>query len=190
MITVRSHFQRGRRGFTLVELLCATVVMAIVMAATSIAVNTATQTYTGNQDQASVNQVARVLMDHIAREIRSTENVRLLSNGIELIYPAGSTVSSTIYGTYENQLHVQRFQADGSEINAVLLGSDQGFVITYFYANAYYQPVWIENAAGQVEAADPPRPRLVNVKLSFRLAGQTTVQTIDISSCPRMNQAE
>ena len=186
MITVRSHFQRGRRGFTLVELLCATVVMAIVMAATSIAVNTATQTYTGNQDQASVNQVARVLMDHIAREIRSTEDVHLYSHGIGLIYPTGGTVSEAIYASYENQLYVQRTLADGSVTNAVLMGSDQGFVVTDMETEAYYQNVWIEDASGAVVSVS--RPRLVSVKLSFRLEGQTNVQTITISSCPRMNQ--
>jgi len=188
MITVRSHFQRGRRGFTLVELLCATVVMAIVMAATSIAVNTATQTYTGNQDQASVNQVARVLMDHIAREIRSTEDVNLYSNGIGLIYPTGGTVSEATYYTSSNQLYLLRTPSEGSTTNSVLLGSDQGFVITDMETEAYYQNVWIEDASGAVVSVS--RPRLVSVKLSFRLAGQTTVQTVTVSSCPRMNQEE
>ena len=189
MITVRPYFQRARRGFTLVELLCATIVMAIVMAATSIAVNTATQTYTGNQDQAAVNQVARVLMDHIARGIRSTEDVSLFSNGIGLINPAGSTVSqATYYMTAENQLYLYRIPAEGSATNTVLLGSDQGFVITDIDTEAYYQNVWIEDASGAVVSVS--RPRLVSVKLSFRLVGQTTIQTINVSACPRMNQAE
>jgi prepilin-type N-terminal cleavage/methylation domain-containing protein len=188
MITLRAHFQRARRGFTLVELLCASLVMAIVMAATSIAVNTATQTYTGNKDQAAVNQVARVLMDHIARGIRGTEDVSLESEGITLIYPAGSTVSQARYYTYSNELYLNRTPAVGLATNTVLLGSDQGFVITDIETKAYYQNVWIENGSGQVVSVS--RPRLVSVKLSFRLEGQTTVQTIEISSCPRMNQEE
>jgi prepilin-type N-terminal cleavage/methylation domain-containing protein len=188
MITVRPHFQRARRGFTLVELLCASIVMAIVMAATAIAVNTATQAYSGNQDQAAVNQVARVLMDHIARRIRGTEDVILYSNGIELINPSGSTVSGAVYYTTLNQLYLFQTPAVGSATNTVLLGSDQGFVITGIETKAYYQDVWIEDESGQVVSVS--RPRLVSVKLSFRLEGQTTVQTIEISSCPRMNQEE
>ena len=143
------------------------------------AAHTATQTYTGNQDQASVNQVARVLMDHIAREIRSTEDVHLYSHGIGLIYPTGGTVSEAIYASYENQLYVQRTLADGSVTNAVLMGSDQGFVVTDMETEAYYQNVWIEDASGAVVSVS--RPRLVSVKLSFRLAGQTTVQSVSLS---------
>jgi prepilin-type N-terminal cleavage/methylation domain-containing protein len=188
MITARPCFRRSRRGFTLIELLCATLVMAIVMVATSIAVSTATQTYTGNQDKAAVNQVARVLMDHIARAIRATEDVVLFSNGIKLDNPTGSTVSNAIYYLFENQLYLHRIPADGEETNTVLLGSDQGFVITDMKIEAYYQDVWIENELGAVVSVS--RPRLVSAKLSFRLEGQTTVQTIEISSCPRINQEE
>jgi prepilin-type N-terminal cleavage/methylation domain-containing protein len=188
MITVRPHFRRARRGFTLIELLCASLVMAIVMAATSIAVSTATQTYTGNQDQAAVNQVARVLMDHIARAIRGTEDVYLYSNGIKLINPTGSTVSEAVYHISENQLYLHRIPAEGAETNTILLGSDQGFVITDIETKAYYQDVWMENDLGEVVSVN--HPRLVSVKLSFRLEGQTTVQTIEVSSCPRINQEE
>jgi prepilin-type N-terminal cleavage/methylation domain-containing protein len=186
MILYRPHTQRGRRGFTLIELLCATLVMAIVMAATAIAVNSATQAYTGNKDQASVNQVARVLMDHIARGIRGTEDVVLYSNGIKLINPAGSTVSEAIYYTSANQQCLYRTLAAGTTTNTVLLGSEQGFFITNIETEAHYDNVWITNAAGVDVSVS--RPLLVSVELSFRLVGQTNVQTINISSCPRMNQ--
>lgn len=188
MILRPPHIQRERLGFTLVELLCATLVMAIVMAATSIAVSTATQTYTGNKDQAAVNQVARVLMDHIARAIRSTEDVYLYSNGIKLINPAGSTVSEAIYYTSSYQLRLYRIPAEGETTNTILLGSDQGFTIVSIETKAYYQDVWIENELGEVVSVS--RPRLISVKLSFRLDGQTALQTINVSSCPRINQAE
>jgi prepilin-type N-terminal cleavage/methylation domain-containing protein len=188
MILYRPHIQRGRRGFTLIELLCATLVMVLVMVATSVAIGTATQTYTGNQDQAEVNQVARILMAHIARAIRATEDVALYSNGIKLINPTGSTVSEAIYHISENQLYLHRIPAEGAETNTILLGSAQGFVITSIEPKVYNQDFWVENDQGQVVSVN--RPRLVSVKLSFRLKGQSTDQTIEVSSCPRINQAE
>jgi prepilin-type N-terminal cleavage/methylation domain-containing protein len=185
MILYRPHIQRVRRGFTLIELLCATVLMAIVMAGTSIAVHSATQTYTVNQDQAAENQVARVLLDHIAREIRGAEDITLWTNGISLIYPAGSTVSEALYHIEDNELYLCR-TLDQGETDTVLLGSDHGFIITNIETDAFYRNVWITNADGQDVSVN--RPRLVNLKMSFRLKGESTDQTIEVSSCPRMNQ--
>jgi prepilin-type N-terminal cleavage/methylation domain-containing protein len=100
-----------RTGFTLAEMMVATVVSAMVLAAIGTGVHVAIDAYTFHDSTASVNQTLRVLQKRLRTEIGNAETVQLLNveNGFEIVFPATDPHSRVVYQIAEGTLYITRY---------------------------------------------------------------------------------
>ncbi|MBN1436623.1 MAG: prepilin-type N-terminal cleavage/methylation domain-containing protein [Sedimentisphaerales bacterium] len=66
--------RRRRSAFTLVELLMALAITAMLIAATSVAFDAALRSYEANQEQGLASLAARNVLQQLCREVRSAHN--------------------------------------------------------------------------------------------------------------------
>ena len=98
-------------AFTLVEMMVATVVSAMVLAAIATGVHVAFDSYTFHNSTASVNQTLRVLQQRLRVEIGNAQTVQLLNveNGFEIVFPATDPHSRVVYQIADDTLYVTRY---------------------------------------------------------------------------------
>ena len=115
-----------RTGFTLAELLVATVVSAMVLAAIATGVHVAFDSYTFHDSTASVNQTLRVLQQRLRTEIGNASTVQLLNveNGFEIVFPDTDPNSRVVYQIADDTLYITRYTS-GVPVSASI-GPAQG----------------------------------------------------------------
>ena len=124
MSTLKTH---RRSGFTLAELMVATVVSAMVLVAIGTGVPVAIETYTFQDSTASVNQTLRVLQQRLRTEIGNAQTVQLLNveNGFEIVFPATDPNRRVVYQIAEGTLYITRYTSGGGPLGASI-GPAQG----------------------------------------------------------------
>jgi prepilin-type N-terminal cleavage/methylation domain-containing protein len=116
-----------RTGFTLAELMVATVVSAMVLAAIGTGVHVAIDAYTFHDSTASVNQTLRVLQQRLRTEIGNAQTVQLLNveNRFEIVFPATDPNRRVVYQIAEGTLYITRYTSGGVPLGASI-GPAQG----------------------------------------------------------------
>lgn len=115
-----------RTAFTLAELMVASVVSAMVLAAIATGVHVAFDAYTFHDSTASVNQTLRVLQQRLRMEIGNADTVQLLNveNGFEILFPDTDPHSRVVYQIADDSLYITRYTS-GSPL-AASIGPAQG----------------------------------------------------------------
>ena len=95
----------NQRGFTLAELLVATAIIGMVMAGVFIIQRQGQEVYLLGSSRVETQQNARVALDLMTRELRSSQSVTTLANATDITFvdQEGQTVRYAIVGTTLNR---------------------------------------------------------------------------------------
>jgi len=119
--TSRRATQRGQRGFTLIESLIATVVLAAAVVGIA---GTLASTYQQQKDQVSASeatQLARQLMEEISAK--------------PFVAPAGSNIAGWSAGNKNRATYDEIADYDSGEHVVVDLGEDRGAIVTHHHSD-------------------------------------------------------
>ena len=122
-------------GFTLVEILIATAMVAMLLAAIAVAVQAATQGYRENERLTAVTQAARSVLARMMREIRTADEVDTTSTSISILPPEDGSGVTLIQYQWNNGTLTYRRTTHGTMASELLLGgstavSAQSFTVS------------------------------------------------------------
>lgn len=166
-----------RHGLSIVEMLIALALVAALLTAVGAALHASIQSYSENDELAAVTQSARSIMNRMAKEIRSSEDVSSTSTSLTILPAAdGSGVQEIKYELAGGKLNYH-VKTAGTWATHVLLGdTDDRVRVTAFSVNR----VMGTDATGQACT------KTASVKLTFAIDNQSF--TLTASGSPRRNQ--
>lgn len=113
-----------RRAFTLVEVLIATALLALLLTAIAVALHAAMQGYRENERVAAMTQAARSVLARMTREIRTADEVDTTSTSITILPPEDGSGVSLIRYTWSNGVLTYHQTTGAGTTSEVLLGGD------------------------------------------------------------------
>lgn len=172
---------RRNKGFGLVEMLLALMIMGMLLTAIAAAIHASLRSYDQNNNLADICQAGRSVLSRISYDIRTADAVKLddTSNVLTLIRPPDSAgVVKRIQYDYSNGLLYYRVIINGTAtINEVIMGTANDVGVTAFSKSV----VTGLNVQGLTCA------KTVTVRLSMLQDNQA--QSMTISASPRRNQS-
>ena len=168
--------RQARSGFTLVEMLLALALGAMLLGSMGAAMKALLDGYQANDRIASVSQAARATLDHMMSDVRTASTVESTSSAMT-ITPAGQpTVQIQYQLDSDGKLYYRKTIAGGGTTSSVLLGGT-GLVGVNTFAVA---PLRLQDDLGQWYTS------AVTVRLVLQCGNETLAMTA--SACPRRNQ--
>lgn len=162
-------------GFTLVEVLIAMVILAMLLAAIALATKAAMHGYTENAKIAEVTQTSRVVLHRIMREIRTADAVTSGPQAVSIIPPENAEgISQIEYELHEGTLYCRRTVA-GSEESVELVSSE---------GSVQVQDFSISRETG-IDGEGLSYTKSVTARMALRV-GENTFN-VTASACPRRN---
>src|SRR5512133_3600121 len=86
---------RGQAGFTLIEMLMALAITAVLMTAVGVAMQSMITSQAENADIASVTQMSRVVLSRMMNDIRNSEDISMPSSQTLSITPTTNSQGIT-----------------------------------------------------------------------------------------------
>jgi len=126
---VADHRTTGARGFTLVEILMSMALMAFIMVAAALAIQSAEMSHSYNAEKAELGARGRGVLDRIALDVRQAASVRINEEGeLEVTVPGGWIHTYAWDGTPGGNVTYTETDPAGVESTQVLLaGFTQAF---------------------------------------------------------------
>ncbi len=162
-------------GFTLVEVLIAMVIMALLLAAIALATKAAMHGYTENAKIAEVTQTSRVVLHRIMREIRTADAVASDPQAVSIIPPENEEALSKIEYALENGTLYSRRTVAGSEESIELISSEGSVQVQDFSISR----------ETDIDEEGLSYTKSVTARLELRV-GENTFH-VTASACPRRN---
>lgn len=151
MISTTAASKQSRRGFTLVEVLIATSLTTLLLAACLSSVVFLMKSAVGSGNYSEMNQQSRRALEFFGRELR--QGMQITSpkvNGFQLTVPVTATTSKTVdYGLDKANKQFFRIE-DGVRTN--LLSDVEDIIISYFNINGDASTLPLEIKQVQLEA--------------------------------------
>jgi prepilin-type N-terminal cleavage/methylation domain-containing protein len=167
----------GQSGFTLVEMLISMVLLSIILAAIAAAIRGALTSYATNGHIADVNQMARVVLTRIRREVRRAESVDHSAPANKLVFFLPGDANEYVYEY-------------GDEDKALVYRRKLGSVTTSYTLFDAGSPVRLESFNVSCTVATDPNKvaytRRVRIQMGFA-CGQESLSAA-CSAAPRRNQ--
>jgi prepilin-type N-terminal cleavage/methylation domain-containing protein len=149
-----------RRGFTIMEMLLALTIVAMVLASIAAAVHASLHGYTENEKLTTATQTGRVVLGRMTREIRTCTDLDSDGASVTIIPPNdGSGVAQIVYEISEGQLVCCRTMSDGSKNTSTLIGGpgDDTTLVSFYVLRE-------DDATGE--------PVSATIRLDFRVSDQ------------------
>ncbi|HOF17845.1 MAG TPA: type II secretion system protein [Phycisphaerae bacterium] len=117
---------RGKpSAFSLIELLIAIALLATLLTAVAVAVNSSVSSYTVNERLAEVTQTARSVLERMAREIRTASAADGTTTRLVLTAPAdGSGLTQAEYELVNGTLYYRRTTGSGTTEHPLIASTD------------------------------------------------------------------
>ncbi|NBB94183.1 MAG: prepilin-type N-terminal cleavage/methylation domain-containing protein [Planctomycetes bacterium] len=153
------------KGFTLVELIVAIVIMAMVVTALATALSSSLLAYEQVNDIADINQAARAIIERMCREIRTAQTVTTSDSGgvvtLSLDYGTGASPETITYTIDTNSGAMTYDQSGGAPLYTLV--GDTGDDMTMSDADFGVEYRTIDGTS---------RPTLVTIHLVFNIGDQ------------------
>lgn len=169
---------RRNQGFTLIELIIAVLLSAILLAGMGAVISTAFNSYEYNTDVAERTQLIRSSLNRLTREIRNANQVEWDGASNQIVITKittltdGSTVTTTITYTLDTA-NEQLLYSNGTISNAVILGPEYGISVDAVSVD-FIEP-----------AESPTKTLLAKVTLTLDIDGDAV--SVTASGSPRIN---
>ncbi len=109
-------------GFTLVEVLLALTMMAMLLASVAVAIHASLQSFAANDRIASVTQASRVILSRMMSEVRTATDVDSSATLLTITPPVdGSGLEQIQYEYIDGKLHYRR-TVNGVQSDDILTG--------------------------------------------------------------------
>lgn len=171
---MRPH--RTDAGFTLVEVLLAITLVALLLLSVGVALQASFDSYQTNDKISAATQAARSTLGRMTREIRNAEAVDANSTTITILPPSeGDWPDRIQYELSSGTLYYRR-KVGETETQHVLLGGSDDVSVTSFQ---------VDHQMG-VDSQGTPCVKTISVKLCLNVDGQS--HTVSASVSPRRNR--
>ncbi|MFP4355769.1 MAG: type II secretion system protein J [Phycisphaerae bacterium] len=167
---------RHRRGLTLIELLVAVVLMAIVMGSLAVAMHASVDNYTTNESIAVATQAARSVLNRIADDIRTANGISVPDTTTVVIIPQSPTVSEVQYKWDGTKLTWTQTKSGIDSVETLLGGMGDEVSVTSFTVSGLSG----KDANGKA--------CIKNVTLVLKVKVGDETQLMRASASPRRNQ--
>lgn len=112
------------KAFTLVEVLLATALTAVLMAAAAVAVHGSLQGYGENEDIADMTQAARSVLARMMREVRTADEVDATATSLSILPPDDGSGATLIQYDWDNGELVYSRTVSGVTTSETILGAN------------------------------------------------------------------
>jgi len=165
-----------RRGFTIVEMLMALAILAMILSAVAIAMHASLQNYGENMEIAELTQTARVVLNRMMSEIRTADAIDSASQRFTIIppQPDPGNLTEIEYVLDGGVLYCCR-TVSGTQTTEPLIASDEDVQVTGF-------TITRETDIG---GDDIEYTKSVTVQLDLESGGN--IFSVTRSACPRRN---
>ncbi len=164
-----------RRGFTIVEMLMALTILAILLSAVAMAMQAGFQNYGENTKIAQLTQTARVVLNRMMSEIRTADGVDSSSQRVTIVPPTNPEGLTKIeYELVGGALYCRR-TVSGTQTSEPLIASDEEVQVTDFF---------IDPDIG-LDGEGIEYTKSVTVRLDLESGGNSL--SVTASACPRRN---
>ena len=167
---------RKNPGFTVVEMLIALAITALLLASVAIAVHGGLLSYTENTRISDLIHNARVVLDRMTSEIRTAQAVNSGEQRLTVEPPANPGGVTEIEYELDDGVLYYRRTVGGVATSYPLVGDDSVRVEAF-------------TVDRQTAVDDEGMPYTVSVKIQLTLAAGENRFTGTASACPRRNQA-
>lgn len=147
------------RGFALSELLVATAIIGLVMAGVFVIQRRSQEAYLFGSNRVETQQNARVALDLITRELRSSTSVTTLGSATDITF---------VWKDEANVAHTIRYALDGTTLKRTidgettpLIGGVQALAMTYYSAYDVSTGTYTQTSA-------PAQVKVVRISLKTR----------------------
>ncbi|MFW6065955.1 MAG: hypothetical protein ACOC9S_03970, partial [Planctomycetota bacterium] len=155
--------RRTASAFSLVELLLAIALVALLLLSVGAALQASFNSYRENDKIAAVTQAARSALGRMTLEIRNAEALNTDSTSVTILPPTGGDWPDQIqYELSEGTLYYRQ-TTDGTQSEHVLLGGSEGVSITSFE---------LDHQMG-VDSEGTSCVKTVTIKLQLNVDGQS-----------------
>ncbi len=182
----RQSARRNRSGFTLIEVMLAVTITALLLAAIATAMHASLMSYTVNEKAAAVTQTSRSVINRLVRDVRTADAILSTANSLTIIPPIdGSGITEIQYDFSGGEL-LYRVTKNGTPSTYVLIeapdqGDGPGVGSFDVLREVGVREVWDGN-----EWVDSEYTKSVTVRLVLQMDGQPFGVTA--TSAPRRNQ--
>jgi prepilin-type N-terminal cleavage/methylation domain-containing protein len=115
---------RTDRAFTLIEVLLATALLALLLSAVAVAMHASMQSYTENEHLTALTQAARSVLSRMMRDVRTADAVDSTSTTLTILPPAdGSGVTQVQYAWTGGSLTYSQTTGAGTTTEVLLGGN-------------------------------------------------------------------
>jgi prepilin-type N-terminal cleavage/methylation domain-containing protein len=171
---MRSHDRS--RGFTVLEVLLAVTLVALLLLSVGVALQASFDSYQENDRIAAATQTARSALGRMSREIRNADAINATTNAVTILPPGGGGWPDQIEYELSGGTLYYRRTVSGTESEYVLMGSDERVSVQSFE---------IGSQTGQ-DAEGMPCTKTVTIRLVLNVDGQSYPVATSVS--PRRNQ--
>ena len=125
--------ERKYRAFTLVEVLLALMIIAMLLGSLGIATHAALSSYDVNEKVSSITQMTRSVLTRMNREVRSCDDLDSTTGQLTITPPDdGSGLTRILYEVQTGTLYCRR-TVSGVETSYPLIGPASGVTVNGFY---------------------------------------------------------
>ena len=121
-----------QRGFTLIEVLLAVTILAIVLTSIGAAIDASISSYQANDDIASVTQITRIVMSRMMREVRTAVDIDSTSTYLTITPPDNAQGITQIRYEYTDSVLYRSQIVAGETLTQALIGDDADVAIGLF----------------------------------------------------------
>ena len=121
-----------KHGFTLVEVLLAVTILAIVLASIGTAIDASISSYRANDDIASVTQITRMVMSRMMREVRTAVDIDSTATYLVITPPDNAQGITQIRYDYIDSVLYRSQIVGGQTLTQVLIGNEDDVAIGLF----------------------------------------------------------
>jgi len=170
------HTRTRQNGFTLVELLLAVAILAMLLAAVAAGVHASLTSYAENEKIAALNQTSMSILNRMVHDVRTAAAVDVAFYTITIIPPTNAEGLEEIEYSYDGATLWYRRKVNGTTTSHVLLGPSDDVQVGVFYAVAETGLDW----------EGTPCTKSVAIRLELSLDDRVVATTV--SAAPRRNQ--
>lgn len=156
MLFIRWKFRKNKKALSLIEMIVAIAVTAILAVCLSMVMSPVMNTFTVNKARAALANYADSALEHVAADFRSARNIMLVAKSSSSPYPCYSMPSDQMGGKpavvdirYGYCLHDLYLDADGKSIKGNPIFTKVNHALesgknkrTIYPAHLYYSNLW------------------------------------------------
>lgn len=167
---------KTKQGFTIVEMLLALAILAVLLSAVAVAMHASLHNYSENTKIAELTQTARVVLNRMMSEVRTADAVDSASQRVTIIppQPDPGNLTEIEYELDDGVLYCRR-TVSGCQTSEPLIASDEDVQVTGFS---------VTRETG-IDGEEVEYTKSVTTQLDLQ-SGNSTF-SVTASACPRRN---